>query len=140
MTLKEIAYRNLVRRKAKAVFVLAGLVIGVATVVGIITFLEAMTEDINHKLEQYGANILIVPRTENLTLSYGGLTLGGVSFEVGEIREADLARVHTIKNARNISVLGPLVLGVLNIGSRKVLLAGVDLEAAILLKPWWQVE
>ena len=33
MTLKEIAYRNLLRRKAKAAFVLAGLVIGVATVV-----------------------------------------------------------------------------------------------------------
>jgi putative ABC transport system permease protein len=81
MTLKEICLRNLMRRKAKAGFVLAGLVIGVSTVVAIFSFVEAMSDDINHKLEKYGANILIVPRTENLTLSYGGLSLGGVSFE-----------------------------------------------------------
>ena len=52
MTLKQIAVRNLMRRKGKAAFVLAGLVIGVSTVVGIISYIEAMTMDINHKLEK----------------------------------------------------------------------------------------
>ena len=50
MTLKEIALKNLMRRKGKAAFILAGLVIGVATVVTIISFANAMTNDINHKL------------------------------------------------------------------------------------------
>ena len=36
MTLKEIAFRNLLRRKAKAGFVLAGLAIGVSTVVAVL--------------------------------------------------------------------------------------------------------
>ncbi len=139
MTLKEIACRNLLRRKAKAAFVLAGLVVGVATVVAIISFVETMTGDINHKLEKYGANILIVPKTENLSLTYGGLSLGGVSFEMQAIRESDLVRVETIKNARNVAALGPLVLGVLEINTQKVLLAGVDFEASKILKPWWQV-
>jgi putative ABC transport system permease protein len=61
MTLKEIAFKNLIRRKGKVVFILAGLVIGVCTVVTIISLMEAMTSDINEKLEKYGANILIVP-------------------------------------------------------------------------------
>ena len=103
MTLKHISFKNLIRRKGKASFVLAGLVIGVSTVVGIISFVEAMTSDINHKLEKYGANILIVPRTENHTLTYGGLSLGGVSFEMEEIHEEQLARVDTIKNAANVA-------------------------------------
>ncbi|RJQ63676.1 MAG: ABC transporter permease [Desulfobacteraceae bacterium] len=140
MTLKEIAYRNLLRRKAKAAFVLAGLIIGVATIVAVISFVEAMTGDINHKLEKYGANILIVPKTENLSLTYGGISLGGVSFEMKSIRESDLERVHTIKNAANVAALGPVVLGVLEVNSRRVLMAGVDLEASRILKPWWQVE
>jgi putative ABC transport system permease protein len=140
MTLKEITIRNLLRRKAKAAFVLAGLVIGVSTVVGIISFVEAMTADINHKLEKYGANILIVPRTENLTLNYGGISLGGVSFEMEEIREAELARVGSIKNNRNVAALGPLVLGVVNVGTSKVLLAGVDFKASKILKPWWHLQ
>jgi putative ABC transport system permease protein len=97
MTLKQIAIRNLMRRKGKAAFVLAGLAIGIATVVAVISFVEAMTGDINHKLEKYGANILIVPRAESLPLTYGGLSLGGVSFEMEEIRETDLARVNSIK-------------------------------------------
>ena len=138
MTLKQIAVRNLLRRKGKAGFILAGLAIGIATIVAVISFTDAMTGDINHKLEKYGANILIVPRAENLALSYGGISLGGVSFEMAEIMEADLTRVHTIPNSRNIAALGPLVLGVIQIGDHRVLLAGVDFKAARILKPWWK--
>jgi putative ABC transport system permease protein len=140
MTLKTISIKNLLRRKGKAGFILAGLVIGVSTVVGIMTFVDAMANDINNKLEKYGANILIVPKTENLALSYGGLALGGVSFEMKEIQERELARVKTIKNARNVAALGPLVLGVVSIDSHKVLIAGVDFKAAEILKPWWHVQ
>ncbi len=140
MTLKTISIRNLLRRKGKAGFVLAGLVVGVSTVVGILSFVDAMTSDINHKLEKYGANILIVPKTENLALSYGGLTLGGVSFEMEEIQEQELTRVSTIKNSKNIAALGPLVLGVVDVGTHKALVAGVDFKAVQILKPWWHLK
>jgi len=140
MTLKEIAFKNLMRRKGKAAFVLAGLVIGVATVVSIISFVDAMTSDINHKLEKYGANILVVPKTDNLTLTYGGLSLGGVSFEMQEIRQAELADIHTIKNARNIAAVGPMVLGGVQVKTNRVLLAGIDFEATGILKPWWKMQ
>jgi putative ABC transport system permease protein len=140
MNLKIIVLRNLMRRKGKAAFVIAGLVLGVSTVVGIISYVEAMTNDINHKLEKYGANILIVPRTENLNLTYGGISLGGVSFEMEEILEKDLERVTTIKNSNNIAALGPLVLGVASVNSHKVLMAGVDFKSAGILKPWWNVQ
>ncbi|MBW2438904.1 MAG: ABC transporter permease, partial [Deltaproteobacteria bacterium] len=140
MNLNAISIKNLLRRKGKAAFVLAGLVIGVSTVVGIISYVEAMTNDINHKLEKYGANILIVPKTENLALSYGGLSLGGVSFEMEEIRQKDLSRVGTIKNSANIAAMGPLVLGVAPVGRQKVLMAGVDFKAAQILKPWWKLQ
>jgi putative ABC transport system permease protein len=140
MNLNAISIKNLMRRKGKAAFVLAGLVIGVSTVVGILSYVEAMTNDINHKLEKYGANILVVPRTENLALSYGGLSLGGVSFEMEEIRQKDLERVGTIKNSANIAALGPLVLGVASVGQQKVLMAGVDFKAAQILKPWWKLQ
>ncbi|HYA02339.1 MAG TPA: ABC transporter permease, partial [Syntrophobacteria bacterium] len=99
MTLKDIAFRSLRRRKARAAFVLAGLLIAVSTAVALISLVQAMNHDIQHKLEKYGANILIIPKTENLPLTYGGLALGGVSFEMEEIREVDLKKVGSIKNA-----------------------------------------
>jgi len=140
MNLKDIAFKNLLRRKAKALFVLAGLVIGVSTVVALISFVDAMTQNINHKLEKYGANILIVPKTENLSLTYGGLSLGGLSFEMKEIREEELARIPSIKNAANVAAVGPIVLGAVQVGEQKVLMAGVDFRASRVLKPWWKIE
>ena len=139
MTLIEIALKNMSRRKAKAAFILAGLMIGVATVVALISFTRAMTADINSKLEKYGANILAVPKTDNLPLTYGGLSLGGISFEMQEINQADLAKIGAIKNAANVAAVGPIVLGGVNIGDQRVLLAGVDFEAALILKPWWKI-
>jgi putative ABC transport system permease protein len=139
VTIREIAIKNLLRRKAKAGFILAGLIIGVATVVAVITFADTMTLDINHKLEKYGANILIVPRTDNLTLTYGGMAMGGVSFEMEPIREDQLAKIRHIKNAANIAAVGPMVLGGVRIQDRTALLAGVDMEAAAILKPWWKI-
>ena len=99
MTLKDIAFHNLKRRKAKAAFVFFGLLIGVSSVVAFISLVDALTQNINHKLEQYGANILIVPKTENLSLSYGGLSLGGVMFEMEEIQQGELRKIRSIKNA-----------------------------------------
>jgi putative ABC transport system permease protein len=141
MTLKDIALSNLRRRKSKALFILAGLLIGVTTVVTLLSLVQAMKQDINHKLEMYGANILIVPKTESLSLTYGGLTLGGVSFDMKEIRQEELARIKDIKNAKNVAAVGPTVLGPVTVGQKKVLLAGVDLRAALqFLRPWWNLK
>jgi putative ABC transport system permease protein len=140
MNLKDIALLNLRRRKAKAAFVLAGLLIGVATMVALVGLAEALTHEINHKLEKYGANILVTPRSDQLALSYEGMSLGGFSFETKELKEADLEAIRHIKNAGNLAAVGPMVLGVVKVGQREVLLSGVDFQASEILKPWWKVE
>ena len=137
MTLKTIAISNLRRRKARAFFVLAGLLIGVSTVVGLISLVQEMKNDINHKLEMFGANILIVPKTENLSLTYGGMSLGGVSFDMKEIRQEELNKIKTIKNSANVAAVGPMVLGPVTVGEHRMLIAGVDFRATEILRPWW---
>ena len=136
MRLKDIALNNLRRRKTKAAFIFVGLLIGVTAVVAFMSLVDALTRDINHKLEKYGANILVVPKTENLSLTYGGLSLGGISFEMQEILQIDLLKVRGIKNAANVAAIGPMVLGALNDNGRDVLLAGVDFEVSHFLRPW----
>lgn len=140
MTLFHIAVRNMLRRKAKALFVLAGIVIGVATVVAVTDFSKAITANINHKMEKYGANILIVPQTESLSLSYGGFSLGGVSVEMKELHAGDLNQIPTIRNYGNIAAVGPMVIGGVKVNTQQVLLAGVDFNSTAVLKPWWKVD
>ncbi len=140
MTLQGIAFRNLRRRKSKAAFVLLGLLIAVFSVVVFISLIDALTYDINHKLEQYGANILIVPKTENLSLTYGGLSIGGVSYDMQEIRQQDLSRIRLIKNVENVAAVGPILLGAVQVREHRVLLAGVDFEAFQALRPWWKIK
>ncbi|BBO71576.1 ABC transporter permease [Desulfosarcina alkanivorans] len=139
MNLTDISLKNLMRRKAKAGFIMTGLVVGVAAMVAVIGFVRTMTAEISHKMERYGANILVLPKTEDLQLSYGGLNLGGVSFDVEPIRQEDLLRLRTIKNAANIAATGPTLLGVVEANGRRVLLAGIDLESVRILKPWWRL-
>ncbi|MBC8550762.1 MAG: ABC transporter permease [Candidatus Brocadiales bacterium] len=140
MNLTNISLSNLQRRKAKAAFVLVGLLIGVTAVVAFLSLVDALTRDINEKLEKYGANIMIVPKTENLSLTYGGLSIGGISFEMQEILQEDLEKIKGIENAANVAAVGPMVLGPLKVGERNVLLAGVDVDALRFLRPWWKVQ
>ena len=140
MNLGDIALRNLRRRKSKAAFVLIGLTIGVSAVVVFVSLVEALTQNINSKLEEYGANILIVPKTENLSMSYGGLSLGGVLFDMKEIHEEELAKIREIENSQNVAAVGPMLLGAVEIGNRKALLAGMDFKVVYQLRPWWKFE
>lgn len=139
MRLSEIAVLNLRRRKAKACFLLLGLLVGVSTVVALISLTEAMSRNVNEKLERYGANILVLPKTETLSLTYGGLALGGVSFDMKELKEEDIDKIRTIHNSGNIAALGPTVLGVVEAAGQKALLAGIDFSTHKVLKPWWKM-
>ena len=90
MNLRTIAFNNLRRRKSRMVFLVAGLLIGVATVVTLLSLTQALTTEAEHKLDSFGANILITPKSDELSLSYGGITLGGLSVDPREIRQQDL--------------------------------------------------
>ena len=139
MKLHNIAFNNLRRRKAKMAFLTIGLMVGIATIVTLVTLTGSMAGDIERKMDEFGANILITPRSNDLSMSYGGISLGGVSFDQKEIREADLARIATIPNSRNISAVSPKVLGGVRVGEREALLVGVDFESELRMKPWWQI-
>jgi putative ABC transport system permease protein len=139
MNLIDISLSNLKRRKAKASFILVGLLVGVTAVVAFLSLVDALSKDINHKLEKYGANIMIVPKTENLSLTYGGLSIGGISFEMQEILQKDLERIKHIKNAANVAAVGPMVLGAMKVKDENVLLTGVDFNETRFLRPWWKI-
>lgn len=139
MQLHSIAINNLRRRKARMVFLTIGLTVGIATIVTLITLTRSMSSDIERKMDEFGANILITPRSNGLAMNYGGISLGGVTFDQREIAESDLAKIKTIANHKNISAISPKVLGGIKVGQRDLLLVGVDFDSETRMKQWWKV-
>ena len=147
MQLTDIALNSLRRRKGRMIFLVLGLAIGVATVVALVAITDTMQTDIAVKMDEYGANILIVPQASDLSLSYGGVTVASAAYDVGQLSLADLDRLPTIPNARNISVVAPKLLGAIlvpsgsegTVGEQPVLVAGVRFPDELRLKQWWHL-
>lgn len=139
MKLHTISINNLKRRKAKMAFLTVGLMVGIATIVTLVTLTRSMSTDIERKMDEFGANILITPQSNGLAMNYGGISLGGVTFDQREIREEDLAAITTIANSKNISAVAPKVLGGIKVDNHDVLLVGVNFESELKMKQWWQI-
>jgi putative ABC transport system permease protein len=139
MKLHNISFNNLRRRKTKMAFLTIGLVVGVATIVTLVTLTRSMSGDIERKMDEFGANILITPQQNGLSMSYGGINLGGVSFDQTELLESDIAKIGTIKNNMNISAVAPKVLGGVQVAGHHVLLMGVQFDKELKLKQWWKL-
>ena len=139
MKLHTISINNLKRRKAKMAFLTIGLMVGIATIVTLVTLTRSMSSDIERKMDEFGANILITPQSNGLAMNYGGISLGGVTFDQREILEEDLASIKTIKNKENVSAIAPKVLGGIKIGGHDVLLVGVNFKSELKMKQWWQI-
>jgi putative ABC transport system permease protein len=139
MKLHTISINNLKRRKAKMAFLTIGLMVGIATIVTLVTLTRSMSSDIERKMDEFGANILVTPQSNGLSMNYGGISLGGVTFDQREILEEDLAKIKTIKNNKNISAIAPKVLGGIKIGAHDVLLVGVNFDSELKMKQWWKV-
>jgi len=136
--LYNICLGNIKRRKTRMLFLALGLIIGIGTVVTLLSITESMGRDIEERLDQFGANIVMAPRMEHLSLTYGGIDVGGVNYEVRELDQSSLSRIHTIANAKNLGVIAPKILGPVTIMDKTLLLMGVVFEEELALKPWWQ--
>ena len=140
MRLHTVAFRNLRRRKSRAAFLVVGLLVGIGTVVTLLTLSSALTVGAQNDLESYGANIIVAPRTDELSLAYGGVAVGGVSVGGRDLREADLDRIRSIPNRKNIAILAPELLGVVKVRGQQTLLLGVRPKEEFELKGWWRVD
>ncbi|MFC2162610.1 ABC transporter permease [Candidatus Altiarchaeota archaeon] len=138
MRLRDISFGNLRRRKGRMIFLVIGMMMGVATIVTLSTITTALEADVKHKLDEFGANIMVVPRSNTLSMSYGGISIPGAHYDVEEINEDQAQKIYDIENSENIASISPKLLGALKINGDSVLVVGADLASEIKLKKWWK--
>lgn len=139
MRLEHIVLHNLRRRKGRAAFLVIGLLIGVATVVTLLSLTDALGRRAQNELENFGANIIITPSSDELSLNYGGVQLGGINLVAKEIVQANLVKIDDIPNRRNVATIGPKVLGAVEVEGQRVMMMGIDPVAELKLKRWWSI-
>lgn len=142
MDLRTIATKNLIRRKGKMGLIVFGLVTAVATLVSVVSILQAFQGTVDKKLDEYGFNIVIFPKSKEMLIEYGGLTIGSVtSYRAPALRQDDVDRLTAGSGIRqSIRSLSPKLLDVVDVKGKRVLFAGVDFRTEKRIKKWWLVE
>ncbi len=139
MRISTIAFANLRRRRGKALFLTAGIAIGIGTVVALLSLSGSIKEEIGSQLDRFGANIVVVPQSNSLALDYGGISVAGVSFDVHQLTDEDAKQIFEIPYRKRLSVVAPKLLSAVQVEGRQVLLAGVDFTRELRLKRWWRI-
>lgn len=145
MKLYNISFQSLRRRKSRTAFLIIGLLLSVASFVTLYVVSENVNKSVSENLDEFGANMIITPRTDGLNLNYGGISVTGLTFENNNLSQDDIEKIKTIKNKDNLSVIAPKLFNSVSInnpngsGAINVVVAGVNFNDEIRLKKWWRV-
>lgn len=138
MSLWKIALRNLSRRMSKAVLLVLSLIFGVATIVTLVTISESMEREMVQHFEGIGSKIIIKPKMDKLTFSYGPIVVAsGVNYDVKELKETELEKIKEIENFEG--ALSPKLLVPTEVNNRPVVLVGVDFLQELEIKRYWSI-
>lgn len=139
MTLTDIAIQNLRRRKGKTTFLFLTFLLVIGLAVTLNTLSKSMQDDLQKNLTQYGANVVITPKSEHFTLSYGGLSVPGVDYEIKQLNYDVLTKIETSQDLM-ISGIAPKIIGSVAGINKRYLIIGVDFLSELKMKPWWHIK
>jgi putative ABC transport system permease protein len=139
MRLIDLVLNNLRRRKGRILLVVVGLAIGVGTIVSLNLIVSSIERAVGSELDQYGANIVVVPRANTQEVAYGSVTVSAATFDLRRLKEQDVAKIKSIQYANRLSTVAPELLASTKIDDQEILVAGVIFDQELRIKKWWRV-
>lgn len=141
MNILTIALRNARKKWVRTLLLLLVFTLGVVSIVSLNFVSSVVGEGLEKKLVSFGANILVSPKSEKLTVSYGGFALGDMLFDVTYLDEKDVvAKINGIALRKNVSVIAPKLVVMDRVQGMAVAIVGVRFEQEKLLKGYWLAE
>ena len=120
-------------------FLMLGLVVGVATVVAMLSIVDAMRLDLGARIDELGANAVITPRSEGMELDYGGTVVSGITFDEQMLTEEDVPRIYESSVVEYINIVSPKLIGAVQADGQNALIVGVDTKREFTQKPWFSL-
>jgi len=141
MNILTIALRNARKKWVRTLLLLLVFTLGVVSIVSLNFVSRVVGEGLEKKLVSFGANILVSPKSEKLTVSYGGFALGDMLFDVSYLDEKDtLAKIDAIALRKNVSVIAPKLVVMDRVQGVAVAVVGVRFAQERQLKGYWLAE
>lgn len=140
MNIFQIAFNNLKRRKMKMLFLMLGLVVGIATVVAFQSIILGMNLDLGNRIDELGANAVIIPRSEGFEAHYGGTMVSDVTFDAQKLTLDDIPNIFTSSVAEYINIVSPKLVGAVKIEKQNTLIVGVETKKEFMQKPWFSLK
>lgn len=137
MSLFQIAFHNLNRRRARMLLIMGGLLVGIATAVALFMMVQAMRLELGDRIDEFGANVVITPRGEGMELSYGGTHISEISFNLEQLTEGDLPEIWQIPDRDSINIVSPKIVAAVSAGGQEALLVGIHPQKEFAMKPWF---
>nr|WP_321259635.1 FtsX-like permease family protein [uncultured Pseudodesulfovibrio sp.] len=140
MNILTIPFRNTRRKWVKTLLLLVVFTLGVTSIVSLNSVSSVVGESLEKKLTAYGANILIMPKSEKLTVSYGGFSMGDMVLGANDLSESEVVNmVGTIELKERIAVVAPKLVSMASVGDTVVGVVGVRWDKEKVLKGYWAV-
>ena len=139
MNLYKIAFNNITRKKGRMLLTVSGLMAGVAIAVVLYITVDSMRLTLGDQIDEFGANIVIIPHTEGMEISYGGTHITSTSIDKKQLSEADLENIATIPDYNSINIVSPKIVAAAEVNGRKVLLVGVEPKKEFIMKRWFSL-
>ena len=139
MNIRMLAWRNLFRRKSRAVFTGLGIFLGIGTLVAMSTLTMQMEGAVRDKLDRFGANILVVPRADQFSLGFGDIALGGAQVAHARLTMADEQSIRSIGFSERIRSVVPFFLTASDASGKDAVWMGLPAKEIAVARPWWKV-
>ena len=140
MNIITIPIKNLKRKILRTILLVMVFTIGILSMVALINVSRIVGTGLEKQMNQYGANILVFPKSDELKVSYGGFDLGTLAYNVKYPTGSTV--VENIKNIElneNISCVAPKLLSVVKLENQAVGIVGVDWQEESLIKGFWNI-
>ena len=138
MNILTIPLRNIRRKPSKTMLLLLVFSLGVMSIVALYQVSEVVGLSLEKKLTAFGANIVISPATEQLSVSYGGFNMGEMFFEIQDLPEEEtVAAIRGIGLRERISAVAPKLVTMAKINNTAVALVGVRWQEEQGIKSYW---
>ena len=150
MKLYQIVARDVTRRKKRVLYTSLGVVIGVTTIVAVLTIGLAGETKIYSQLEKYGANLIVLPAINDIDVGLGSLSLGTLAvgenyisedklLEIRQISDGKIRQALRIEDEGDIATIAPKLYMNAGVKETSVIVVGVDPQEERKLRTWWRV-